>query len=264
MRVVVNRVPIRRRRQVHELRIIGVAREHPSRNSCRSLTRRFCGVPNRQVRRQTQPQRVGELLPVGHVATVHEVTARKANSPWREIDIRIRLRQVGQQGVVDGLLRVVHWRQHRVALERLRIRQVAHRVGHDAEGVGFQDAAHRRPVVRRIRRIALDDHALDVSEGATVEAPATARAGTDDVLVLVPVLDLRVVLHPEPTAPDVQGVHAVDAANHVLDHVAQKRWRRDVHRSIRVLIDRRQIAARGDPNQRGEDAQDFVSHGLLS
>ena len=142
MGVVEDRIPVRRRPEVQKRRVVGVVREHTGRNRCRGLSGRLGGIHLRQVDRQPQPQRVGELLPRGHAATVQQVAARKADGPRRRIEVRIRLGQLGEQVVINGLLRVVRRRQHRVAFERLRIRNVAHGVGHDAESVGLQDAAH--------------------------------------------------------------------------------------------------------------------------
>src|SRR2546430_10260337 len=80
-------------------------------------------------------------------------------------------------------------------------------------------------------------------------------------LVLVPILDLGVVLHPEPGRPDVEAVDAVDPVHRRLDHVRQERGWRHVGGAIGVLVDRRQVAARNAAHGQGSaDAQDSVSH----
>ena len=184
--------------------------------------------------RQAQPQRVGKLAPLGHVATVHDVARGEADA--RGVDLPAGLRQVGEQCRVNCLLRVVLRRHERVALERLRIRNVAHRVGHDAEGVGLHDPPHGLPI-GYTRGRALDDHPLGVLERSTIEAPLTVGAGAHDVLVLVPILDLRIVLHPEPTAPDVEAGDAADPVDRSLNDARQERRRRHVGRTIGVLVD---------------------------
>src|SRR5439155_25547729 len=96
-----------------------------------------------------------------------------------------------------------------------------------------------------------------------VQLPTAARARTNDVLVFVPVLNFRVVLHPQPAASDVQTVDPVHHVDHALDPARQDRRRRDVDRPVRVGIDVRQIATRRPARDEhgGEDAQDRVSHG---
>src|SRR2546430_14354114 len=49
-------------------------------------------------------------------------------------------------------------------------------------------------------------HPLEVLQGTAVHAPFSIHSRSDDVLVLVAVLDLRVILHPQPAPTDVQVV----------------------------------------------------------
>src|SRR5439155_2819230 len=99
---------------------------------------------------------------------------------------------------------------------------------------------------------------------ATIESPPTRASGTQDVLILIAVLDFRVVLYPEPSTPDVQAVHTVHSTGNLVEAAGKHRGWIEVLRSVRVVIDRRQIGARADCRECRADAQDLVSHSDLS
>ena len=265
MNVGIDRVLVGCRGQVHELCVVRVAREHAGGDGGLRFALRRGGIDVREMDGQAQPQGVGELAPLGHVAAVHDVAAREADGPGIDIDLLTGLCQIGEQRRVDCLLRVVFRRQERAPLECLRIRNVAHGVCHDAEDVRLHDPPDGLPV-GHARGYALVDHPLKVLEATVVKVPPAIHARPDDVLVLVAVLDLRIVLHPQSAPADVQVViGTIDPVDHGLDRVRQNGGRLHVGGAVRVPVDGRQIGARRTRDHCGEDAQDLVSHdGLLS
>src|SRR5213083_2417361 len=119
-----------------------------------------------------------------------------------------------------------------------------------------------RPTAVQFGRVAA--WPLAIIRCATIESPPTRASGTQDVLILIAVLDFRVVLYPEPSTPDVQAVHTVHSTGNLVEAAGKHRGWIEVLRSVRVVIDRRQIGARADCRECRADAQDLVSHSDLS